>query len=674
MRIDDRALEELSGLFVEERPVRDDLVAEAAVERGFVKREELDRVGRPVAASLLRLGRITAAQAAELARDAERRAVDRLVEDLRAGRPVEFPEGARVGKFGLVRELGRGRMARVWLAWDGALRRFVALKILSGQGAEDSARFRREARTAGDLDHPGIAPVYEVGEAHGSLFIAMKVVDGASLEGRTLEPREAARVVRDAARALQFAHERNVVHRDVKPGNLMLSGADVYVVDFGLARPLAPDSLSVPGAVMGTIPYMSPEQAEGKSVSPRVDVYGLGATLYRLATGRAPIEGGSTLECLQKVRRLEYAAPRRVKPDVPVPLEAIILKAMSEEPRRYATAGALADDLDRWLSGGRVEANPSLGRLRRRARRAVPAVLGAAAIALVAWLALRPGSGRRVEEAHQRLGLARQLVEEARLNLYKKGARFSEQFWQGLGRAAAGAEESLRLHETAEGHYLLGRVYHLQGDYDRALASYDRALALGRTAGPLLAKARAYVEQASDALVAGDEPQGTFLLASARRIFEEVPGLSKRLKEGEIESELVEGWRRIATGDLPGAASFAEARAARHEEFSLILGLARFREGAHREAIRAFTAAIDARPNYYQAFLYRGAVLEGAGEKEFALREYDQALAIHPRYVRALLSRAELRSRLGQTEAARQDWAVALRLRPELQKELKVPR
>ena len=671
MKLDDRMLEELSGLVTDEPPADESAMRDAAVARGLMREGEPVEGG--VAGMLLREGRATARGLADLAREAHRRAADRRVDDLRAGRAVEWPESAVFGHYRLVRELGHGRTARVWLAWDAQLSRLVALKVLSGAQDDSVARFMREATITARLSHARIVPVYEVGEAHGSCYIAMKYVEGVSLEGRTLPPAEAARVVRDAARAIQHAHDQAIIHRDVKPGNLMWADDQVYVVDFGLARTVVPSNLSVPGLLAGTIPYMSPEQAEGKSATRLVDVYGLGATLYRLVTGRPPIEGASTLACLEKVRRLDYPAPRRVNPEVPAALEAIILKAMSERAHRYPTAEALATDLDRWLANGAVEANPGLPRVMRRVRRLLPPVAVAGLlVAVFAWAMTRTppspkgedaaAAARRVQEAHQNLGLARQLVEEARLTLYRKGSTFSDTFFASLSKAADGARKSIALNDTAEAHYLLARVHQLAGDHDEAIREYDRSLAFGKAAPALLGKARAYLEQAADALVAGDEPQTTWLLASARRIFEDVPGLSRRMKEGEIESELTEAWRQLAT-DAGAAAGFARTRVEKHEEFAAVLGLACLRRQDYEGALRAFTAAVDRRPNYYQVFVYRASVLEATGAREFALAELDHALAVHPRHVPALLARARLHDALGNARAAAADRAAAARAR-----------
>jgi tetratricopeptide (TPR) repeat protein len=554
-------------------------------------------------ASLERLGGLFAEE-----REEARAEADRLLEELRAGREVPFRE--RFGKYGLIRELGRGGLGRVWLAWDPDLRRPVALKMLSGGGEESVGRLMREARLAAALAHPRIAQVHEVGEAHGIGFIALQYLEGRSLEGEALEPREAARLVRDAARILHWAHGRGVVHRDVKPGNLMLCDGEVYVVDFGLARPTHGEFTR--GVAAGTPAYMSPEQAAGEATGPEADVYSLGATLRRLA-----------------------------RPPLPPDLERAVRKATDAKAHRTPNAEAFAEDLDRVLRGERVRA-------RFRAASLLKPLLALALLA--AGLFATVGRGRpqapeeRLEEALRRVERARALIEESRVNLYRKGATLSETFFKDLDRAKAEVEGGLRLAERAEARLLLGRIALLLGATSEARREFARAVELApkHPVEGLLGQARAYVEEAAEELFAGREEEGGFLLASARALFERLPGLSRRHREGAIESDLVEAWRRVADGDHEGAVDFASTRAAKAEEFHLAAGLAQFRLGRNREAVRSLTAAIEARPNYYQAHLWRGLMLERLGNRDYAIREIDRALEIHPRYARAKAARAAL--------------------------------
>jgi serine/threonine-protein kinase len=298
--------------------------------------------------------------------------------------PGPLDEAGPAGRFGdyeLLGEIARGGMGVVFRARQVGLNREVALKmLLSGPlatGAE-RRRFRAEAEAAARLRHPNVVPVYEVGEHGGRPFYSMKLVEGGSLAGAlgrfAGDPRAAARLVAQVARAVQDAHGCGLVHRDLKPANILLDpDGTPHVSDFGLARAVeGGPGLTQAGAVVGTPAYMAPEQASGSAVSERTDVYGLGAVLYALLTGRAPFAGGSAQEVVLQVLEREPSPPGRLRAGVPRDLERICLKCLAKRPEeRYAGAEALAEDLERFLRGEDVEASRAgrLGRLRRWARR-----------------------------------------------------------------------------------------------------------------------------------------------------------------------------------------------------------------------------------------------------------------------------------------------------------------
>jgi predicted Ser/Thr protein kinase/ribosomal protein S27E len=274
-----------------------------------------------------------------------------------------------VGDYRIERELARGGMGVVYQALQLGLNRPVALKmILAGAhaSAADVQRFKIEAEAAARLDHPGIVPIYEIGEHQGQAFFSMAFVPGQSLAARIadgpLPPREAARLVVAVAEAVQYAHERGVIHRDLKPANILLDEhGHPKVSDFGLAKRLQDDSgLTATGQVMGTPSYMPPEQAGGKAeVGPLADVYALGATLYALTTGRPPFQAATAMDTLLQVLGQEPVSPRQLNPAIDRDLETIALKAMAKEPtRRFAGAKDLADDLHRWLGGQPIQARP----------------------------------------------------------------------------------------------------------------------------------------------------------------------------------------------------------------------------------------------------------------------------------------------------------------------------
>ncbi|MDF1816344.1 MAG: WD40 repeat domain-containing serine/threonine-protein kinase [Verrucomicrobiales bacterium] len=279
----------------------------------------------------------------------------------------------RFGDYELRGEIARGGMGVVYEARQVSLNRPVALKmILSAKLAseEDIQRFRVEAGAAAKLDHPGIVPVFETGEIDDQHFYAMGLVSGGSLidivNSASLDNERIAKLMQPIAAAVQYAHSRNIVHRDLKPANILIDDdGQPKIADFGLAKNLSEDNaLTLTGQVMGSPGYMPPEQAEGKmqEVGPLADVYSLGAILYFLLTKRAPFQGGSTIETLQMVTNDNPVSPRELNPDADLDLTTICLKCLEKDPiKRYPSAGELADEFARYVSGRPIEARPVSG-------------------------------------------------------------------------------------------------------------------------------------------------------------------------------------------------------------------------------------------------------------------------------------------------------------------------
>src|SRR5216117_941069 len=273
-----------------------------------------------------------------------------------------------LGDYELLEEIGRGAQGVVFRARQKSLNRTLALKVISlGQWASKAhlKRFRREAEAAASLDHPSIVPIYEVGERDGSCYFSMKFVEGGQLDEvvrRTpMSIRQAVELIAKVARTVQYAHEHLILHRDIKPGNILLDAkGEPHLTDFGLARLVESESsVTQTLDVLGTPSYMAPEQAVGNNaaVSSATDVYGLGAVLYQLLTGHPPFAGGTTYETIKLLENTEPRPPRLLNPKVDRDLSTICLKCLEKDPkRRYSSALALAEDLDRWLKHEPIQA------------------------------------------------------------------------------------------------------------------------------------------------------------------------------------------------------------------------------------------------------------------------------------------------------------------------------
>jgi WD40 repeat protein/tRNA A-37 threonylcarbamoyl transferase component Bud32 len=336
--------------------------------------------------------------------------------------------------YAILAELGRGAMGVVYRARQIKADRIVALKMMLGEFAEDSDRnrFQTEIEAIARVRHPQVVPVFEVGEVDGEPFFSMEYCEGGSLSARLTNPLpagEAARLVEQIAQGVAAAHAVGIIHRDLKPANVLLQTIFTTentenkekdqinylpkVTDFGLAKKLDDVSQTTTGAVLGTPPYMSPEQAAGltHATCPATDIYALGAILYECLTGRPPFKAATPVDTLWQVINDEPVSPRRLNRGVPRDLETICLKCLHKDPRqRYATAGDLADELRRFIDGRPITARPVgvLGRLGRWAKRhPLPALLSLAVVlALVAgttvsliFAALSDENARRHQES-----------------------------------------------------------------------------------------------------------------------------------------------------------------------------------------------------------------------------------------------------------------------------------
>jgi len=433
-----------------------------------------------------------------------------------AAKAPRSPFPRRFGNYELLEEIGRGGMGIVYRARQLSADRIVALKVIRGDRLEafprdtnTSAldRFRHEAQAAARLEHDNIVTVYEVGDVDGEPFFSMQYVAGQSLteivRDVPIPNRRAAIYVEPVARAVDQAHRQGILHRDLKPQNILVDSATdrPLVADFGLAKLLeSGEELTHSGEIMGSPPYMSPEQAvDSSQVTAQTDVYALGATLYHVLTGRPPFQAATSLETLRQVTDREPVPPRQLNPSIDRDLETICLKCLQKEPaRRYDTAGDLADDLRRFVDGVPIQARAisPAGRAVRWCRRnpTVAALLTSTVVflilALVATLVgyLRTATALKSAEAgyrHARVTVDdffTRVSEDTLLNqpgmqplrreLLQQALDYYQQFLRERGDDAAIPDE------LAMTYFRIGRITEQIDSPDEALPSFQRALEL----------------------------------------------------------------------------------------------------------------------------------------------------------------------------------------------------
>ena len=591
------------------------------------------------------------------------------------------------GKYVRTEKLGAGGMGEVWKALDTELNRWVALKFHKDDDPSSNARFQREARTAASLSHSGIAAIHEVGEVDGRHYIAMQYVQGRTMTAFPRKDRRLlVRLFRDAARALDHAHRHGVIHRDLKPDNLMVEeredGWHVVILDFGLARTIeGGEKLSQSGEVYGTAAYMSPEQARGEHLDERADVYSLGASMYETMTGRPPFRGANLLELIRKVGADAPTNPRKLNPRIHRDLETIILKCLEKDPdRRYGNARELAEDLDRFLNSDPILARPpsTLYRLKmtlsKRKAVAITAAAGLIGIGIVAALLL--GGQDRQKAAREKAGthvdLARLKTDQIDQLLKIDEDRKRE--IDLLGDAARSelktAIEAFPEHEDA--WYELGRLYELVYDNAKAQEYFTRAIQLApRQTKSYLGRASINLNTYENMMHArggggGVRPEteaSKKLLGQILQDLEKIRSISTEVPHLKYAQGLI----------LFAKGKYAEA-ADRLGEFLAVApgdpdawvwrGHAQGHIDAFEKAIESLTRGLALRPRMSWAYCLRGKAYCDWDRYDEAIADYDRALKLSPKDAVSFMNRGNARHLKGQHDEALVDYNKAIELSP----------
>lgn len=527
-------------------------------------------------------------------------------------------------RYRIERFLGSGGMGSVYKAFDPTLGRAVALKFLHRNDPGLTERFLREARSQARVDHPNVCRVYEVGEVEGRPYISMQHVDGRSLaeQGDEIPLSARVEVMRDVARAVHAAHRTGLVHRDLKPGNILLARNDSgalhpYVVDFGLAQEQSETSLTRTGMVSGTPAYISPEQAQGRPLDPRTDVYSLGVVLYEILAGVQPFSGSNLAQIVVRIVQEDPLPLSRADPSIPRDLSTIAAKCLEKEPaRRYDSARALAEDLDRFLDGEPINARPTgwvyrAGK-RLRKNKALAMVSAAAAAAL---LVVGGASLKAQWEARERAELAQRFGQ--RVGSLESSLRYEvllprhdvtphkRKLRQELESLRA-EMESLGPVAEGPGNYALGKIHlalhqvepareHLEEAWNAGERSPEVAEALGRALG------LSYERSLADA-VRTQSPS------------------EKRASREEIERT----YRRPALDYLKEAGRSGQGS-------PYLAALIAFYEKRYPEAVARAREAYRAAPGLYEAAQIEAEVHGTQGDDAADAGQYEEAVRLYER-------------------------------------------
>ncbi len=542
-------------------------------------------------------------------------------------REPDEPAGTLRHRYEIREQAGEGATSVVYRAWDRELSRAVALKLFresAGFSEVARQRFRREVQAAASLSHPNVVTVHDAGTESGRLYLVMEFVDGRPLVDRMKEATgDLVRVLAKAARGVAAAHEKGIVHRDLKPANILVTASgEAKVGDFGLAHLLVGGTdLTRSGSALGTPQYMAPEQVRGRSkeVTPRTDVYALGAILYEMLTGRPPHEAADVVELYHKIAEEDPVPPGKIRASVPADLQTICLKALEKDPqRRYADAKAFADDVDRHLAGEPILAQPrgplarAWGKLARRPLVVAVVVILCAVIGAATAVNLRTRQAvGRYQDAYDRAnGHWNNAVQMLR------APEFDHRFVQDLvGKAMAGFQEaSLAFPDRVEPWLMTAKCELLLGREDQAEKAWSEAVK--RDPGSFAARFE----------------RGKYYLG-AYASYRKPPDM--QLSDGRVRlGRLPAESREAAAWRIMGEADLLEARKAWSVDptgLKYLEGLLAYGQGNYADAAKALTGYAAASPWDSRALALVGSACYLSADYESAVRFYSQALRLESR-------------------------------------------
>ncbi|MBI4243058.1 MAG: tetratricopeptide repeat protein [Planctomycetes bacterium] len=528
-----------------------------------------------------------------------------------------------LGKYVLINEIGTGGCGVVHKSYDTVLRRFVALKVLDRTSEDAMKRFQREAEIIARLAHPNIVPIYDIGNQNGKCYISMQYLQGKTMDKlhNMLAIKDCVEIIKLVCLAIEHAHKAGIIHRDIKPQNIFIDNTkNVFVVDFGVAK-LVESDVTMTGTLLGTPMYMSPEQANGKEVDERSDIYSIGATLYHCTTKELPFTGTTAVDIITKVIDVDPQPPRKMNPKISRDLETIIQKCMFKDPKlRYKSTNELGDDLERYLQGEAITARgPSVYyRLQKKLKKHRVIVIASALIAIIIVpVLIHLYNKSRIAE------IERISTELARSHLYDAEQHQKNNDIDAAIKSCLQALEAKP--DEINAMTTLAVMYHYKGQYEKAIEQFEKVLKIK----PDHAKALYEMGQSYRKIKKDDK---------ALELMDKTIATSPKY----VDAYLAKSDIFYLNKQLEEAAKWAEkaievgVHHARHQSATGLvhanLGSIYYQLGRYEEAIKRSQEAVKINPFLTQPHNTLGQIHHNRGDCEKAVKEYQAALKIDKNY------------------------------------------